>query len=313
MKIFVDIDNTICKTEGSDYINSTPIENAIHKINRLFENGHTITYWTARGGNSGIDWLELTVKQLAEWGCLYHTLSFDKPSYDCVLDDKALRINDVRLGAVGGVSGIYKIESIEYPDRFYIGSAKDITKRWNGHIYHLERNKHHSSILQNHYNEYGKIDLKFSIVEECSVEYLIDREREYLKNLNPYFNIYKEPGSPKNHKFSDEARKNMGKSNLGKKQSEETKRKRSLSMMGHSVSEETKEKLREKRKNYRHSKETLLKLSISHIGSTTGFKPGHEVSAEMRKKFSDFGKKNSVNLKRNDKGQFIKRKNIEEI
>lgn len=305
MKIFVDVDGTICKTEGSDYINSTPIVSAIHKINRLFENGHTITYWTARGGNSGIDWSDLTLKQLKEWGCLYNKLSFDKPSYDCILDDKALKMNDVRLGAVGGVSGIYKIESIQYSNKFYIGSAKDITKRWNGHLYHLERNKHHSSILQNHYNKYGKTDLKFSIIEECEVEYLLEKEREYLK-IKPFFNIYKEPGSPKNHKFSDVARKNMSDAHMGKKQSEETIKKRSLSMMGRSVSDETREKLKEKRKNYRHSKETLLKMSISHIGKSYGV--GHDVSLETREKLKKWGKENNAHLKRNNKGQFIKRK-----
>ena len=33
MKIYVDIDNTICKTEGNDYVNSKPIPENIEKIN----------------------------------------------------------------------------------------------------------------------------------------------------------------------------------------------------------------------------------------------------------------------------------------
>jgi hypothetical protein len=247
MVVFVDIDGTICHTVGG-YPNAKPIVSAIHKINRLYEMGHNITYWTARGKNSGIDWSELTKKQLSEWGCLYHKLSFDKPAYDCILDDKAMKMNSVMLGVVGGISGIYKIESKTFPEKFYIGSAKDITKRWNGHLYNLLKNKHHSELLQLHYNKFGKEDLKFSILEECDNNDLINKEREYFKNFNPYFNIYKEPGSPKNHKFSNEARKNMSDAHMGKKQSEETKKNRSLSMMGHSVSESTKEKLRNKRK-----------------------------------------------------------------
>jgi len=89
MKYIVDIDNTICFTEGSDYPNSEPYPIRIDKINELYDNGHEIIYWTARGGNSRIDWTELTTKQLKEWGCKYHELKMWKPSYDVWIDDKA--------------------------------------------------------------------------------------------------------------------------------------------------------------------------------------------------------------------------------
>ena len=49
MNIYVDIDNTICNTEGSDYPNSSPRYDQIKKINKLFDEGNKITYWTARG------------------------------------------------------------------------------------------------------------------------------------------------------------------------------------------------------------------------------------------------------------------------
>ena len=304
MVIFVDIDGTICHTEGG-YPNAVPIESAIHKINRLYEKGHKIIYWTARGGTTGIDWTELTKKQLNDWGCFYHELRLDKPSYDCILDDKAVKMNAVRLGNIGGISGIYKIESKKFPQKFYIGSAKDITKRWHNHLINLSNNIHHSHILQSHYNEFGKEDLKFSVLEECNENELINKEREYLKSNNTYFNIYKEPGSPKNHHFSDEARKNMGKAHLGKKQSEETKRKRSLSMMGHSVSKETIKKIQEKRKNYKHSEITRNKLRITSTGNKNAV--GHTVSSEAREKMRAAGIKVMDMLKRNDKGQLMKK------
>ena len=50
MKYVVDIDGTICKTKGSDYENSKPIKERIQKMNELFDEGHEIHYWTARGG-----------------------------------------------------------------------------------------------------------------------------------------------------------------------------------------------------------------------------------------------------------------------
>jgi hypothetical protein len=86
----VDIDNTIFNTTGSDYTNASPITSRINRINYLFEQGNTIIYWTARGGNSGIDWHNFTVKQLHKAGCKYSALWVNKPSYDIWIDDKAL-------------------------------------------------------------------------------------------------------------------------------------------------------------------------------------------------------------------------------
>jgi len=85
----VDIDNTICITQGSDYPKSIPIKERIEKINQLYNDGNTIIYWTARGMTSGKNWLNLTEKQLSQWGCKYSELRMNKPSYDTWVDDKA--------------------------------------------------------------------------------------------------------------------------------------------------------------------------------------------------------------------------------
>jgi hypothetical protein len=90
----VDIDNTILDTQGSDYENARPILSRIARINDLFNEGHTIIYWTARGGRSGIDWSYFTVKQLFEYGAKYTELRMNKPSYDIWIDDKAFNSED---------------------------------------------------------------------------------------------------------------------------------------------------------------------------------------------------------------------------
>lgn len=94
MKILVDVDGTICDSSNG-YPTAIPIHENIAKINKLFDEGNTIIYWTARGKNSGIDWTELTKAQLREWGCLYHKLSFDKLAYDRIIDDKAFKISEL--------------------------------------------------------------------------------------------------------------------------------------------------------------------------------------------------------------------------
>ena len=72
-----------------------PIPENIEKINKLYDEGHTIVYWTARGSRKQIDWTELTYQQLAEWGAKYHELRVDKPFYDLFIEDKALRIEEL--------------------------------------------------------------------------------------------------------------------------------------------------------------------------------------------------------------------------
>ena len=54
MKIIVDIDETICVTPDSrDYTKSVQMKDRIEKINKLYDEGNTIVYWTARGTGSG--------------------------------------------------------------------------------------------------------------------------------------------------------------------------------------------------------------------------------------------------------------------
>lgn len=94
MIYIVDIDGTICKSINSDYPNSTPYQDRIQKINKLYDEGNTIIYWTARGATSGIDWTDLTKQQLDKWGCKYHEVRMQKPHYDIWIDDKANWIFD---------------------------------------------------------------------------------------------------------------------------------------------------------------------------------------------------------------------------
>jgi hypothetical protein len=71
-----------------------PIEKNIGKANRLYDEGHRIVYWTARGSGSGIDWREVTERQFDKWGIKYHELKFGKPIYDLFIDDKNMNVQD---------------------------------------------------------------------------------------------------------------------------------------------------------------------------------------------------------------------------
>ena len=96
MKIFIDIDNTILKTIGNDYKGSTPIHDNIEKANNLYEQGHTITYWTARGCKSGktAEYFKLTYDQLICYNVKFHELRMGKPHFDLFIDDKNINAVD---------------------------------------------------------------------------------------------------------------------------------------------------------------------------------------------------------------------------
>jgi hypothetical protein len=95
MIIYVDIDETICYYENERlYHLAKPNKERITKINNLFEQGHTIIYWTARGTLTNINHFSLTYEQLNNWGCKFSELRMGKPAYDLFIDDKNINSED---------------------------------------------------------------------------------------------------------------------------------------------------------------------------------------------------------------------------
>tara|TARA_Y100000310_G_C20532066_1_gene738986 strand:- start:499 stop:897 length:399 start_codon:yes stop_codon:yes gene_type:complete len=103
----VDIDETICFYKDKRRYDMAIGHMAnISKINKLYDEGWKIVYWTARGGSEkskalGKCYYDFTYKQLKDWGCKFHELctgtkgEFIKPPYDLVVDDKAKRIEEL--------------------------------------------------------------------------------------------------------------------------------------------------------------------------------------------------------------------------
>tara|TARA_R100000005_G_C4943637_1_gene167082 strand:- start:397 stop:732 length:336 start_codon:yes stop_codon:yes gene_type:complete len=102
MTYVFDIDGTICtKVTDGDYSKAKPYLNRIKTVNRLYDEGKTIIFQTARGmGRTGNDqkkaielFYDLTVKQLESWGVKYHELFLGKPAGDAYVDDKGMHDN----------------------------------------------------------------------------------------------------------------------------------------------------------------------------------------------------------------------------
>ena len=91
-----DLDNTLIKTEGSNYTDAVPIPEAVAKVRNYWACGDHIIIMTARGSGSKKDWREFTAKQLTEFGIPYHQLIVGlKPGgVDVFVDDKAINSLD---------------------------------------------------------------------------------------------------------------------------------------------------------------------------------------------------------------------------
>lgn len=191
-------------------------------------------------------------------------------------------------------SGIYKIQSISFPNRVYIGSASSLKTRKAVHFNRLRNNNHHSHKLQRHFNKYGQKDLVFLIIEICGKEKLLQREQHYIDLFNPFFNICKIAGNTLNQKLSQATKDKISMAHKGRKRkprSNETKRKISEANKGKIFSNETIEKMRivqRGNKNslgHRHTEETRKKISEARKG-----KPGHKHTEEFKKRMSKLSK-----------------------
>tara|TARA_X000000950_G_scaffold150355_1_gene185346 strand:+ start:142 stop:507 length:366 start_codon:yes stop_codon:yes gene_type:complete len=103
-----DLDNTICKTIGSNYKNSKPKKKVLKIINKLYEEGYIIKIYTARymGRNSDDKKKikksdkEFTTNQIKKWKLKFHKIIFGKPSFDIIFDDKSYNFNNKWLSYI---------------------------------------------------------------------------------------------------------------------------------------------------------------------------------------------------------------------
>ena len=93
-----DIDGTVCNNTWGKYEEAVPIGDRISVVNRLYDEGNHIIYFTARGmGTCKGDplkahemWYNFTLRQLESWGCKFNELRLGKPEADYYIDDKGI-------------------------------------------------------------------------------------------------------------------------------------------------------------------------------------------------------------------------------
>jgi FMN phosphatase YigB (HAD superfamily) len=107
--IAFDLDDTLCykdkefENSGLEkYRHCKPYPKMIEKVNKLFDQGHKIYIYTARGMDTfGGDiskihenLYSLTLQSLEEWGIKHNGLIMGKLNYDLLIDDKAMSLDE---------------------------------------------------------------------------------------------------------------------------------------------------------------------------------------------------------------------------
>src|SRR5258708_3446455 len=155
--------------------------------------------------------------------------------------------------------GIYCIRCVP-THRTYVGSAKDIAKRWHSHRYELQRGKHHNAILQNAWDKYGASAFVFEVLEYVLIpDLLTAREQYWFSKLHPFgkrgFNLSPTAGSTLGIKASQVTKQRQSASHQGRPQSEEHKRKRAEAQRGKTHRQQAKDKVSYANKGRRHTPE----------------------------------------------------------
>lgn len=132
-------------------------------------------------------------------------------------------------------SGIYQITNIKN-NKIYIGQSTHLADRRYSHFRLLEKGTHHSSYLQNSYNKHGRNTFIFTVLLYCEIEYLDYYEQILVNKLKPEYNIRKEITSNRGISPSEETRKKISQTQLGKYVSDETRKKLSDSHKGKKMS-----------------------------------------------------------------------------
>ena len=85
------------------------------------------------------------------------------------------------------ISGIYKITNTITGD-FYIGSSKNIKRRWRSHKWSSTWNKHPNNPMYIDMHNYGVDKFEFEILAEVEADKLKETEQKFIEMLKPTYN-----------------------------------------------------------------------------------------------------------------------------
>ena len=113
-------------------------------------------------------------------------------------------------------TGVYKIRNV-INNKFYIGSTTGLLKsRCVTHRSKLRHKKHKNPHLQNAWNKYGENNFEFSLIENCGINEIFNREQYYIDTLKPEYNILQNAGTVLGYKHTQKTKEKISKLQTGK-------------------------------------------------------------------------------------------------
>jgi len=185
-------------------------------------------------------------------------------------------------------SGIYSITNT-VNNKLYIGSAVDLTRRWNKHKRYLNKNIHPNKYLQASWNKHGEKNFQFKVLQYVeNVKNIIAIEQSWLDWFKSFergvgYNICRIADNRLGVLHTEESKLKMSysrkgiiksvewqnkitKALIGKKRTKEQRERQSLSLKGRKLSDATREKMRLSQTGRKHSEESKLKRSLALKG-----------------------------------------------
>ena len=85
------------------------------------------------------------------------------------------------------IIGVYKITNTITGD-FYIGSSKDVKRRWANHKCLSKWNEHPNNPMYLDMQRYGVDKFEFDILCEVEPEHLKEKEQQFIEKMHPIYN-----------------------------------------------------------------------------------------------------------------------------
>lgn len=85
------------------------------------------------------------------------------------------------------ISGVYKIINAVTGD-FYIGSSKDVKRRWACHKCESTWKQHQNNPMYLDMKRYGLDSFDFQVIAEVEVDKLKETEQQFIEKLKPTYN-----------------------------------------------------------------------------------------------------------------------------
>lgn len=175
---------------------------------------------------------------------------------------------------------IYMITNIITNER-YIGQTRDYQRRVWQHKSAAKKGSHLK--ISKAIAKYGIEHFKFDVLEECSLEALNAKERYYISELKPEYNVCAGGIGPNGLHLTDEEKERSRQAakkqwaNMTEEQKQRVIEKQLTGpRKGHEVSTETREKLRKANLGKKQSEVTVRKRSLKNREALKGNKNGNK-------------------------------------